>query len=174
MQMTGSGRASGFLFFLKNTFHLTHFLQVVNYILFVVNHCFSPVVKKSESGCLLHGEGQTQTWRLCVTYSCLLNFRLLSVWSWKQVHEENNADAWGVGFRPGSGRQFTLVCRAASGSGLKTCGPGRVVIFRPVENSTHQVWNQRCNQDKQLAPTWTARVSGWRQGEVGRKSSMLL
>ena len=51
------------------------------------------------------------------------------------MHEENNADARGVGSRPGSGRQFMLVCRAALGSGLKNRGPGRVVIFRPVENS---------------------------------------
>ena len=34
-----------------------------------------------------------------------------------------------------SGRQLMLVCRAALGSGLKTRGPGLVVIFRPVENS---------------------------------------
>ena len=39
---------------------------------------------------------------------------------------------------------------------------------------THQAWNQRCNQDEQLTLTWTSRLSGWRQGEVGRKSSMLL
>ena len=35
----------------------------------------------------------------------------------------------------GSGRQFMLVCRASSGSGLKTRGSGQVVIFRPAENS---------------------------------------
>ena len=40
------------------------------------------------------------------------------------MYEENNADAWGVGFRPGSGRQFMLVCRAVSG--LKPHRPGRV------------------------------------------------
>ena len=32
----------------------------------------------------------------------------------------------------GSGRQFMLVCRAAS------AGSGRVVIFRPVENSNSE------------------------------------
>ena len=32
----------------------------------------------------------------------------------------------GVRFGPGSGRQFMLVCWAASGSGLKTRGLGRV------------------------------------------------
>ena len=31
----------------------------------------------------------------------------------------------GVGFRPGLGRQFMLVCQAASGSGLKTRRPRR-------------------------------------------------
>ena len=40
-------------------FYKTHFLQVADYILFIVNHHCSCVVK-SKSGCLLHGEGQTQ------------------------------------------------------------------------------------------------------------------
>ena len=35
------------------------------------------------------------------------------------------------------GGQFMLVCKASSGSGLKTRGLGRVVISRPVENSNY-------------------------------------
>ena len=52
----------------------------------------------------------------------------------QQVYKENNAGARVVGFG-----LVRLVCRAASGSGLKTHGPGRVVIFRPVENSNVHV-----------------------------------
>ena len=64
-----------------------------------------------------------------------------AAWSYNnKCIRENNAGVRGVGFGPGLGRQLMLVCRAASGSGLKTCGPGRVVIFRPLENSSRYLW----------------------------------
>ena len=43
--------------FLYNTFHKTHVLQVVIYILFVVNHRCSRVVKR-KSGCCFMGRGR--------------------------------------------------------------------------------------------------------------------
>ena len=109
----GSGRTSGFLFY------KTHFLQVVKYILFVVNHRCSCVVK-TKSGCCFMGRRRRRRRPDAAEYNNTCMRKTM------QAHGGS-----------GSGRQLILVCRAASGSDLKTHGSGWV--FRPVENSNDRL-----------------------------------